>query len=357
MKTISDIKLNEAIQGLKSKIINPNLLDNWYFGNPVNQRGQTEYTGAGYTIDRWKTNNANQALALDTDGISYEAAAQGQLSEWLEVPFESIAGKTITISAIINGILYSESATVQGNIPTAYTTLAEITVNSALRVRLGYSTYQSRLEFVVAFSGAGSCKLLAAKLEPGEGQTLAHQDGNGNWVLNEIPDYAVEYVKCITSTVDTADDYANCKIITSKGGTLTAPLNYNTGTKTFAPIRIFDYSADGAGMIMQSGGLLIVGGGESACNLYDNLTTGDSPASTGGTENLHLAADKDVYVNTNCQTIANNRSFRFTAAGNLVLPTNTNYTTYKARNIAANTSAMTAGTTALGNGDIYLQYE
>ena len=34
--------------------VNPNLLDNWYFGRPVNQRGQTEYTGnATYSIDRW----------------------------------------------------------------------------------------------------------------------------------------------------------------------------------------------------------------------------------------------------------------------------------------------------------------
>lgn len=205
--------------------VRPNLLDNWYFGNPVNQRGQTEYTGGGYTIDRWKTNNANQALALDTDGISYEAAAQGQLSEWLEVPFESIAGKAITISAIINGILYSESATVQGNIPTAYTTLAEITVSSALRVRLGYSTNQSRLELVVAFGGAGSCKLTAAKLELGEGQTLAHQDADGNWVLNEIPDYAEELAKCQRYFVrikneGTATGFIGTGVATSTNGTI-----------------------------------------------------------------------------------------------------------------------------------------
>ena len=38
--------------------------------------------------------------------------------------------------------------------------------------------------------------ILAAKLELGEGQTLAHQDADGNWVLNEIPDYAEELAKC-----------------------------------------------------------------------------------------------------------------------------------------------------------------
>ena len=32
---------------------NPNLLVNWDFRNPVNQRGQTSYVGAGYGIDMW----------------------------------------------------------------------------------------------------------------------------------------------------------------------------------------------------------------------------------------------------------------------------------------------------------------
>ena len=39
-----------AVVGVRS---NPNLLDNWYLADPINQRGQTEYTGEGYTIDRW----------------------------------------------------------------------------------------------------------------------------------------------------------------------------------------------------------------------------------------------------------------------------------------------------------------
>ncbi len=34
---------------------NPNLLDNWYFADPINQRGQMEYSDTGYTIDRWRT--------------------------------------------------------------------------------------------------------------------------------------------------------------------------------------------------------------------------------------------------------------------------------------------------------------
>ena len=40
-----------AVVGIRN---NDNLLDNWYLADPINQRGQKEYTGARYTIDRWK---------------------------------------------------------------------------------------------------------------------------------------------------------------------------------------------------------------------------------------------------------------------------------------------------------------
>jgi len=45
------------------------------------------------------------------------------------------------------------------------------------------------------------------------------------------------------------------------------------------------------------------------------------------------------------------------AATGVAAAAGTDYTTYRIRNIAANTSAMTAKSTALTNGNIYLQYE
>ena len=44
----------DAAVGAVPTLVRPNLLDNWYFANPVNQRGQTSYTGTGYTVDRWE---------------------------------------------------------------------------------------------------------------------------------------------------------------------------------------------------------------------------------------------------------------------------------------------------------------
>lgn len=61
-KITSDNALNAAKLGGKAPeyYTNPrNLLDNSDFTNPVNQRGQTTYTGSGiYTIDRWRTYQA-----------------------------------------------------------------------------------------------------------------------------------------------------------------------------------------------------------------------------------------------------------------------------------------------------------
>ena len=36
----------------------------------------------------------------------------------------------------------------------------------------------------------------AAKLELGSQQTLAHQDADGNWILNEIQDYGEQLSRC-----------------------------------------------------------------------------------------------------------------------------------------------------------------
>lgn len=38
--------------------------------------------------------------------------------------------------------------------------------------------------------------IIAAKLELGDKQTLAHKDSNGTWVLNELPPYTVELCRC-----------------------------------------------------------------------------------------------------------------------------------------------------------------
>ena len=62
---------------------NPNLLDNWDFTKPVNQRNKTSYTGGGYTIDRWVLDKEqatvspkSKYLYIANGGVQYSGIAQ-----------------------------------------------------------------------------------------------------------------------------------------------------------------------------------------------------------------------------------------------------------------------------------------
>ena len=59
------------MQVLGVKTPNKNLLHNWDFRNPVNQRGQSSYS-AGYSIDRWGLNGGT--LILGSGGIKISTA-------------------------------------------------------------------------------------------------------------------------------------------------------------------------------------------------------------------------------------------------------------------------------------------
>ena len=50
-----------------------NLLDNSDFRNPVNQRGQTSYTGVAFCIDRWRSWNSDNITTLHDGYISVSA--------------------------------------------------------------------------------------------------------------------------------------------------------------------------------------------------------------------------------------------------------------------------------------------
>lgn len=132
---------------------NRNLLDNWYFMNPVNQRGVSgTISEAGYFIDRWKL--VSGSVTLTSTGITIN----GTISQVLE----NAAGTNVTASAL----------TTTGIVSVSYD--------------------NSSKTFTITGTGQ---TFVAAKLELGSQQTLAHQDEDGTWV-NEIPDYSTELAKC-----------------------------------------------------------------------------------------------------------------------------------------------------------------
>ena len=135
-----------------------NLLDNWYFGNPVNQRGQTIWQNAGeYTVDRWKL----------TSGTASLSASGLTLNGTLVQIRETTIGIPVMCSALLS----------DGSMITP--------------------TYDdSSKTYTITATGE---TIKAVKLELGSYQTLAHNEGteaNPIWVLNEIPNFVEELRKC-----------------------------------------------------------------------------------------------------------------------------------------------------------------
>lgn len=184
---------------------NPNLLDNWYFVDPVNQRGQTEYIGNAdpiYTLDRWKLaglSTSNAKLELVDGGVRITSGnAFCQIVE--NNVTRALIGKTVTVSALMDieippvagqlGIVADNEWI--GSTPLPATTGTDILVSATISI----GNVSTLIPWIYSAPG-GVYKLKAIKLEQGPVQTLAHQDADGNWVLNDPPpDKALELAKC-----------------------------------------------------------------------------------------------------------------------------------------------------------------
>lgn len=151
------IAISGSVIAAKVQPCNRNLLDNWYFANPVNQRDVSgTINSAGYFLDRWKL--VSGSVTINTDG---SITLNGTMQQVLETaPVGPVTASALTQAGV-------------GEVVPTY--------NSATKT--------------VTVTAAGK-KIVAVKLERGSQQTLAHQK-NGAWVLNEIPDYGAELVKCM----------------------------------------------------------------------------------------------------------------------------------------------------------------
>lgn len=146
-------EIDDAVD-LAPQLSNPNLLDNWYFGNPVNQRNVSGTIDAvGYFLDRWKL--VSGSVTIGSNGITLN----GTIVQILE----AAVGTDVTASAL----------TAEGVVVASYDNNSK----------------------TISLTGTGQT-FVAAKLELGSQQTLAHKDANGNWALNEIPNYGEQLRRC-----------------------------------------------------------------------------------------------------------------------------------------------------------------
>ena len=176
----------ETIAEHYRQFCNQNLLDNWYFANSVNQKGQMEYTGSGYTIDRWRSYGAK--VSINDGYISLSTEGNPTFCQKSEL---DLYDKTLTFSVLLaNGSLCTGTGILASDTAWKNTTLYE---DSSIKLWLQNS--DPLFNAAIDIKGNTPVDMVAAKLEFGSSQTLAHKEGS-KWVLNEIPDYATELAKC-----------------------------------------------------------------------------------------------------------------------------------------------------------------
>lgn len=232
-------------------VSNPNLLDNWYFGNPVNQRGQTSYTGRGYTIDRWMNENDKVVSTLENGLLKLTFSGVSTYMQRVQVP----SGIQVTCSVLVDNI--------SGDLFLLWQDIDDFTDTHTMQLSKGMNnitvtTTKQNYRFAIYSTNADpkTIGLKAAKIELGTQQTLAHQDSSGNWQLNELPNYAMELLKCqryqFSNITDSADDGNSIGIATTGLGTtelnvsIPFPVEMRTDQVVIEKIRIWNYRENGA---------------------------------------------------------------------------------------------------------------
>lgn len=284
--------------GYNPGMVNPNLLDNWYFANPVNQRGQAEYNFAtvagGYTVDRWKARNASCKITLADDGLSIKNLSETN-NLFLQQDFETpVPSQTVYSTLVENviGTVYMQAL------------FADSTFSSAVKLEDGLSSIVSSKSVKRCFmqvNVGASIKFKAAKLELGSVQTLARQV-NGEWVLNEIPDYGEQLARCQRY-------FVRFDAVISNGFLTSSAKNYHMPIKTPVPMRAKPSVAMGSytarnynGYTARSGSTAVAPESLSVADSYSNVDTGnieivDTIATAVDTNNsIILYVINDLYL-------------------------------------------------------------
>lgn len=197
---------------LQSYISNPNLLPNWYFADPANQRGLTEYVGENhiyemYSFDQIQVYNG-VSCELVSNGLKFSFPGYADAGDYIfGCPVEYVAslrGKIVTMSILVPDL----SLEINNNIYLYCKfhldyrdTVERLSITTP---GLHTTTFKIPEDAEMVCIGCGASMrqpvdltIMAAKLEEGNWQTLAHQDADGGWVLNDPPpNKTLELLKC-----------------------------------------------------------------------------------------------------------------------------------------------------------------
>lgn len=185
---------------------NENLLDNWYFVGggsqqgggqfPINQRGQTSYTGPGYGIDRWEESSNDTSVTIENGYIVVSHSGLSAHEFHQKIQFANLQNGTYTFSVLTPDKLYILSGYLNFSLPEISLTL-NLSASTSIGIRMIESQKESGY-FVVRWlsSNDSSIQIIAVKLELGSRSTLARLV-DGEWVLNDPPpNFQQELAKC-----------------------------------------------------------------------------------------------------------------------------------------------------------------
>jgi hypothetical protein len=161
-----------------------NLLDNWDFRNPINQRGLTSYGSSGYTIDRFRQ-PISHTVQLLSDCVKITFAGWLPWSQYIYLQ-KTLSGNTVTFSVDVKsyskqvaGVIYADGVVLSNFVITksginSHTFVLPTTLSTSLMVGI-YGEATATLD------------VYSVKLELGSVSTLA----------NDPPaDHEAEKAKC-----------------------------------------------------------------------------------------------------------------------------------------------------------------
>lgn len=238
---------NGAIDQAVGTFVRPNLLDNWYFGRPVDQRGgmiqlagTMLYSDAACTQALFQSTKTTSIIKVSDiaahpsdDSTVYVKLAdcvRGYKGDWI-YSFDrwkispsttvSVSGGGLSViadfqqailsTALILGQKYTMSVlSTDGRLgQLTFTLQQDVSINQGFG--FGYFVvYRDVDQYWFRLYGSNEATYLAIKLELGSTQTLAHREGD-RWVMNEVPDYGEQLRRC----------QRYCRVI---GGTLNEPI-------------------------------------------------------------------------------------------------------------------------------------
>lgn len=177
-------------------------MDNWYFLDVVNQRGESSYTNTGawaYFIDRWRSRNGVTAT-ITNDAVTLSMSNDSSIDQILPYKYTELANHSITLSLLdTDGNLYTGTSNLPSSTPTATTDFITISINQIGNFYFGYNTSLKGCYIHLACNqdNAPAISPVAFKLEFGDTQTLAVKNSDNKWIMKDaIPNKAQTLYEC-----------------------------------------------------------------------------------------------------------------------------------------------------------------